>query len=92
MTTPTTIPKTLGQLNAQLEQQAAEIRRIHGILNIQFKRIAHMQAELDVLPTARERRRTIRALLEPPRSNGNVATQRNRVATPQRQAASGRSK
>ena len=71
MTTPTTIPKALVQLNAQLEKQAAEIERIHGILKTQFERIAHMQAELDVLPTARERRKTIRALLQPLGSNGN---------------------
>jgi hypothetical protein len=36
---------------------------------VQFQRIAHIQAELDVLPIARQRRQTVRARLQPPASN-----------------------
>ena len=62
---------TLKQLDAQLQAQALEIADLRVALDVQFKRIAQMQAELDVLPTARERRKSIRLQLQPPSSNGN---------------------
>ena len=40
-------------------------------LDVQFQRIAQMQAELDALPVARERRRYIRTLMTPASHNGN---------------------
>ena len=49
-----------------------EVANLRSALDVQFKRIAQMQAELDVLPTARARRKTISALLHQlPASNHN---------------------
>jgi len=64
---------TLTQLDAKLQAQALEVDNLRSDLAIQFKRIAQMQAELDVMPTARARRKTIRALLQqvPTNHNGN---------------------
>jgi hypothetical protein len=62
---------TLKQLDAKLQAQALEVANLRAALDVQFKRIAQMQAELDVLPTARERRKSIRLQLQPPSSNGN---------------------
>jgi septal ring factor EnvC (AmiA/AmiB activator) len=62
---------TLKQLDAKLQAQALEVANLRAALDVQFKRIAQMQAELDVLPTARERRKFIRAQLDPPSHNGN---------------------
>ena len=54
------------QINVRLEEQAQEIKRLQRTTDIQFKRIASMQAELDAMPTARRKRRQIvRALLRP---------------------------
>ena len=61
---------TLKRLDAQLQAQALEVANLRLALDVQFQRIAQMQAELDVLPTARERRKAIRILLQP-HSNGN---------------------
>ena len=61
---------TLKQLDALLQAQALEVANLRSVLDVQFKRIAQMQAELDVLPTARERRQSIRPQLQSP-SNGN---------------------
>lgn len=41
------------------------MKRVQAIPEVQFTRIAAMQAELDLLPTAQEHRRTIRARLQP---------------------------
>lgn len=60
---------TLKQLDAKLQAQASEVANLRAALDVQFKRIAAMQAELDVLPTARERRKS--NLLQPPSNNGN---------------------
>ena len=62
---------TLKQLEAQFQAQALEVAALRSALDVQFKRIAQMQAELDVLPTARERRKSTRAEVQPPSDNGN---------------------
>ena len=62
---------TLKQLDAKLQAQAWELDNLRAALDVQFKRIAEMQAELDVMPMARERRKSLRLLLQPPSSNGN---------------------
>jgi hypothetical protein len=66
-------------MSAALHEQRLEVASLRAILDVQFKRIAHMQAELDVLPTARERRTRIRELLQPaPSSNGNGRSRSDR--------------
>ena len=62
---------TVKQLDAKLQAQALLVDSLRAALDVQFKRIAEMQAELDVLPTARERRKVLRAQLDPPSNNGN---------------------
>ena len=62
---------TLKQIDAKLQAQALEVADLRAALDVQFKRIAQMQAELDVLPTARDRRKFLRAPLDPPSNNGN---------------------
>jgi hypothetical protein len=63
---------TLKQLDAKLQAQALEVANLRSALDVQFKRIAQMQAELDILPTARTRRKTISALLQQlPASHNN---------------------
>lgn len=62
---------TLKQLAEKFQEQALEVASLRAALDVQFRRIAQMQAELDVLPTARERRKFIRAQSEPPSNNGN---------------------
>jgi hypothetical protein len=58
-------PLTLHQLDARLQD-------LQALVDIQTKRIAQMQAELDLLPVARKRRQSLRALLtEQPAHNGN---------------------
>lgn len=56
-----------------LRVQGEQMTSLRADLDVQFKRIAHMQAELDLLPSARARRKTLRASLEPPLAaqNGN---------------------
>jgi septal ring factor EnvC (AmiA/AmiB activator) len=56
------------QIDARVEAQLASLR---AALDVQFKRIAQMQAELDVLPQARQRRNTLRELLTSASHNGN---------------------
>jgi hypothetical protein len=53
---------TLKKLDAQLQEQALEVANLRSALDVQFKRIAQMQAELDKLATARARRTPISAL------------------------------
>ena len=62
---------TIEQLMSRLHEHALELAAVRATIAVQFKRIAEMQAELDVLPHARKRRKTLRALLaEPPSHNG----------------------
>lgn len=62
---------TLKQLEAKLQAQALEVDNLRADLAVQFTRIAQMQAELDVMPTARTRRKTISALLQQLPANNN---------------------
>ena len=55
------------QIDARVEAQLTGLR---AALDVQFKRIAQMQAELDGLPQARQRRKTLRELLTPASYNG----------------------
>ena len=57
---------SLEQLDARLHEQTVEMASLRACLDIQFKRIAQMQAELDVLPQARRRRQSLLALLIQP--------------------------
>jgi hypothetical protein len=59
------------QLEARLQEQALEMANLRTALDVQFKRIAQLQAELDVLPHARKRRSKLRALLIPASNNGH---------------------
>jgi hypothetical protein len=52
----------------QLAALTADLTVVRATLEIQFKRMAAMQAELDLLPTARDRRR---GAMQPPARNGN---------------------
>jgi hypothetical protein len=71
-TLASTLLNELRQLSDRLNEQALEMAALRAAVDVQFTRIAHMQAELDVLPVRRDRRKTIRALLHPPvASNGN---------------------
>ena len=56
------------QIDPRVEAQLADLR---AALDVQFKRIAQMQAELDALPQARRRRKTLRGLLTDASHNGN---------------------
>ena len=62
---------TLLKLDEKLQAQALEIADLKAALDVQFQRIAQMQAELDVIPTARERRKSIHLGLQPLSNNGN---------------------
>ncbi len=59
------VARHVRQINVRLEAQAQEIRKLQRTTDIQFKRIAHMQAELDAMPVARKHRQAARALLRP---------------------------
>ena len=61
----------LEEIGSRLREQALEIASLRAALDIQFRRIADMQAELDLLPHARKRRQTLRAqLVQPSPHNG----------------------
>jgi hypothetical protein len=62
---------TLKKLDARLQEQALEVATLRSALDVQFKRIAQMQAELDMLAAARSRRKPISAILHqlPARNN-----------------------
>ena len=49
--------------DARLHEHSIEMEALRAALDIQSKRIAQMQAELDILPQARKRRELLRALL-----------------------------
>jgi hypothetical protein len=57
---------TLEQLASRLRDQAVEMATLRAAIDVQFKRIAAMQAELDVLPYVRKRRQTLLGLLPKP--------------------------
>jgi len=61
----------LKQLVSRLHEQELEMATLRTAIDVQFKRIAQMQAELDQLPHARRRRQALRPLLaERPSRNG----------------------
>jgi len=53
----------LRTLSTRIDEQRAEMASLRVKLEIQFKRIAYLQAELDVLPIARRQRRSRRLVL-----------------------------
>ena len=60
-----------------LQQLGSLLNDLQELVDLQTKRIAQMQAELDVLPVARKRRESLRALLTAQSShngNGDSAT------------------
>jgi hypothetical protein len=62
----------LKQLVSRLHDQELEMAILRTAIDVQFKRIAQMQAELDQLPHARRRRQALRPLLaERPSRNGH---------------------
>ena len=65
------ILRELAVLNAHVAGLALELAEVRNTLDIQFKRIAELQAEVDVLPAARRRRQTMRAPAPVPAHNGN---------------------
>jgi len=68
---------TLREFHEMLQAHAREIAGLRAAIDVQFARMAQMQAELDVLPTARERRRQIRTLIAPlSEANGNGRSHR----------------
>jgi hypothetical protein len=62
---------TLEQLDARLREQSLDMANLRAALDVQFKRIAQMQAELDMLPHARKRRSLLAGLRQAPSHNGN---------------------
>jgi hypothetical protein len=59
----TRIVSELRALSCRIDEQRAEIASLRVRLEIQFKRIAYLQAELDVLPVAKKQRRSRRLVL-----------------------------
>ena len=51
----------LQEFGTRLREQALEIAQLRAALDVQFQRIAEMQAELDRLPQARRRRQVAAA-------------------------------
>jgi uncharacterized coiled-coil protein SlyX len=67
------------KINNRVTTQAADIEALQATAAIQMTRIAQLQAELDVLPAAVERRKEVRAsFAEPamPSGNGNGKSHR----------------
>ena len=60
---------TLKQLAARLQEQSLDVANLRTALDVQFKRIAQIQAELDLLPHARMRRALLMAGLPHNRSH-----------------------
>ena len=65
------ILRELAVLNAHVTGLALELAEVRATLDIQFKRIAALQAEVDLLPAARRRRKARRAAAPVPAHNGN---------------------
>jgi hypothetical protein len=59
----TRIVSKLRALSHRIDEQRAEMASLRVRLDIQFKRIACLQAELDVLPVAKKQRRSRRLVL-----------------------------
>jgi hypothetical protein len=61
------------EISGRLDLLTLEMGNMSAFLDTQFKRIAALQAELDLLPAARERREGLRRLILPsgPLSGGN---------------------
>jgi len=72
---PATVLQMFRDITATLAAQAEQMNGFQQLLNLQTKRIAAIQAELDVLPAARRRRKMLRVRLQPllaePSSSGN---------------------
>ena len=58
------------EMNGRLDLLTLEMSNMSVFLDTQFKRIAALQAELDLLPAARERREELRRLIPSPASSG----------------------
>jgi uncharacterized small protein (DUF1192 family) len=65
------ILRELAVLNAHVAGLALELAEVRSTLDIQFKRIAALQAEVDLLPAARRRRQAERVPAPVPAHNGN---------------------
>jgi uncharacterized small protein (DUF1192 family) len=60
------------EINGRLDLLTLEMSNMGAFLDTQFKRIAALQAELDLLPAARERRQELRKQIPSlPSSGGN---------------------
>jgi uncharacterized small protein (DUF1192 family) len=70
------ILRELAVLNAHVSGLALELAEVRTTLDIQFKRIAALQAEVDLLPAARRRRDLVRAPAPVPPGNGNGRSHR----------------
>jgi len=67
-----TPPLTLEEIRARLAEQAIETAALRSALDVQFTRIAQMQAQLDrVVPARRKRDAGAMRLLQPASPNGN---------------------
>jgi hypothetical protein len=67
---PTLLNRLL-QMSSRLDEQALEIGLLRNELDVQFKRIVELQAQLDVLPAVQRYRDARRAGPPPVRSNGS---------------------
>jgi len=54
------IAATVKELASRVRDQALEVATLREALEVQFARIAQLQAELDALPHARRRRQSLR--------------------------------
>ena len=70
------ILRELAVLNAHVAGLALELADVRTTLDIQFKRIAALQAEVDLLPPARRRRDAVRSPAPVPPDNGNGRSHR----------------
>ena len=78
-TTLTSKTTTLKHLASRLTEQTLEVAALRAALEVQARRIARMQAELDLWPHAPGFRHAIRALsAERPSGNGHHHTPRLR--------------
>jgi hypothetical protein len=66
--------KEIHDINVRLDRLTLEMSNLSAFLDTQFRRIAALQAELDLLPAARTRREELRrqipSFLERPGGNG----------------------
>ena len=70
------ILRELAVLNAHVTGLALELAEVRSTLDIQFKRIAALQAEVDLLPASRRRRDAVRPPAAVPPNNGNGRSHR----------------